>query len=84
MKVTVMKERILQINPDCKVNCVEDYFSEKTKDEILNKDFDYVIDAIDSVKSKCILISECHKKNIKIITIKEKFLMHLLQMIKNK
>jgi len=68
MKVTVMKERILQINPDCKVNCVEDYFSEKTKDEILNKDFDYVIDAIDSVKSKCILISECHKKNIKIIT----------------
>lgn len=68
MKVMAMKERILQINPECKVHCIEDFFSEKTKDKILDQHFDYVIDAIDSVKSKCILISECHKKNIKIIT----------------
>jgi tRNA A37 threonylcarbamoyladenosine dehydratase len=37
-------------------------------DEILTEDFDYVIDAIDSMKSKCILISECRNRKIKIIT----------------
>lgn len=69
LKVQAIKERILSINPDCRVNCIEDFFSDTTKDDILNNShFDYVIDAIDSLKSKCILISECKKRNIKIIT----------------
>ena len=68
LKVHVMKERILAINPECKVHAIEDFFSESTMDEILTEDFDYVIDAIDSMKSKCILISECRNRNIKIIT----------------
>lgn len=68
LKVHVMKERILAINPECKVHAIEDFFSESTMDEILTEDFDYVIDAIDSMKSKCILISECRNRKIKIIT----------------
>jgi tRNA A37 threonylcarbamoyladenosine dehydratase len=68
LKVHVMRDRILSINPNCKINCIEDFFSESTMEEILDDSFDYVIDAIDSMKSKCILISECKKRNIKIIT----------------
>lgn len=68
LKVQVMKERIMQINPECEVNCIEDFFSETTKDEILSNDFDYVIDAIDSIKSKCILINACKRRKINIIT----------------
>jgi tRNA A37 threonylcarbamoyladenosine dehydratase len=67
MKVDVMKDRLLQINPEAKINIIENFFSETSKDEILNKDYDYVLDCIDSVKSKCILISECRKRGIKIM-----------------
>jgi tRNA A37 threonylcarbamoyladenosine dehydratase len=68
LKVHAMRDRVLAINPECKVNCIEDFFSESTMNEILSENFDYVIDAIDSMKSKCILISECRKREIKIIT----------------
>jgi tRNA A37 threonylcarbamoyladenosine dehydratase len=67
MKVNAMKDRLLLINPDAKINVIEDFFSESTKDEILNKPYDYVLDCIDSVKSKCILISECKKRDLKVM-----------------
>lgn len=68
LKVHAMKERLLNINPNLKINCVEDYFSESNKDEIFKYKFDYVIDCIDSMRSKCILISECYKRDIKVFT----------------
>ena len=68
LKIEAMKERILSINPDCKVNLVEDFFGEENIEEFFKVSFDYVVDCIDSVKSKCILINECKKRDIKIIT----------------
>lgn len=67
LKVHAMKERLLSINPEAKINAVEDFFSESTKDDILNQQYDYVLDCIDSIRSKCILISECYKRNQKIM-----------------
>lgn len=66
-KIDEMKKRLQQINPECQINCVHDFFSESTKDEILKYHFDFVFDAIDSHKSKCILISECKRRKIPII-----------------
>ncbi|NOT79732.1 MAG: tRNA threonylcarbamoyladenosine dehydratase [Bacteriovoracaceae bacterium] len=66
-KSLVLMERILSINPDCQVRVIDDFFTEKTSDAILDSRFDYVIDAIDSLHNKCLLLSRCREKNIPLV-----------------
>jgi len=66
-KVEVMAQRIRAINPDCKVNEVEDFIDPDNLSELISKDFDYVIDAIDSIRAKVALIAYCKRNKIKII-----------------
>ncbi|MCM8529505.1 MAG: tRNA threonylcarbamoyladenosine dehydratase, partial [Lentisphaeraceae bacterium] len=66
-KVDVMKERIALINPECEVNAIREFFSEENYEEILETKFDYVFDAIDNLKAKCLIISECKKRTIPVI-----------------
>lgn len=68
-KVDVMCERILQINPECNVTVIEDFVTEENLAELLNPSFDYVIDAIDSVKIKVLMINYCKRNKLPIITI---------------
>lgn len=69
-KVTALAERIAQINPYCEVAEVEDFITPDNLDEMIgNGRFDYVIDAIDSVKAKTALIAYCRDKGIRLITI---------------
>jgi len=68
-KVDVMCERIKQINPDCHVNVIEDFITVENLSSLLNKKFDYVIDAIDSVDIKTRLIAYCKRNKLPIITI---------------
>lgn len=65
-KVTVSKNRILDINPDCKVTAIKEFFDEQSTIDLT--EFDYIIDAIDSVKSKLFLDETAVKNNIKIIS----------------
>ncbi|MCT4507200.1 MAG: tRNA threonylcarbamoyladenosine dehydratase [Tepidibacter sp.] len=67
-KVECMKERILDINPDIKVVAYKRLYDKDSADELLSKDYDYVVDAIDMVSSKIDLIERCYKNNIKIIS----------------
>jgi len=67
-KVDVYKERIIDINPDCTVDTFDLFYNEENKDIIFNQKIDYVIDCCDSLNSKVILIKECHKRNIHIIS----------------
>lgn len=67
-KVDVMKERILDINPDIDIKAIVAKYSAKNSDELLCEDYDYVIDAIDMVTSKIHLIESCVKKNLKIVS----------------
>jgi tRNA A37 threonylcarbamoyladenosine dehydratase len=55
LKVDVLKERLSLINPDLKINCYPMYFNHES--ELDFSKFDYVVDAIDSVDSKCELLS---------------------------
>ena len=65
-KVSVMADRIKDINPDCKVTEYQCFY---TKDkEIDISGYDYVIDAIDTVTSKLVLIEEAKRLNIPIIS----------------
>lgn len=57
-KVDVAAERIIDINPDIKVITHNVFFNEDTKDQFDFSAFDYVVDAIDSVTSKILLV-EC-------------------------
>ena len=51
-KVEVMKERILSINPDAKVDTRQEFYMVEKGDKLLQDDLDYVIDAIDTVSAK--------------------------------
>lgn len=75
-KVLAMKERVLQINPDCHCHAIDDLLTENNLSKYFNKDllknnqikYDYVIDAIDNAKHKSALIYYCKRNKIPIIT----------------
>ncbi|WED21240.1 tRNA cyclic N6-threonylcarbamoyladenosine(37) synthase TcdA [Vibrio sp. JC009] len=66
-KVEVMAERVKLINPDCKVNLIDDFITPENVGEYITKEFDYVLDAIDSVKPKAALLAYCKRNKIKVI-----------------
>ncbi|RDL44908.1 tRNA cyclic N6-threonylcarbamoyladenosine(37) synthase TcdA [Marinomonas piezotolerans] len=68
-KVDAMAERIKLINPSCQVNCVEDFITPENVAELLETPFDYVIDAIDSLKPKAALVAWCKRNKRKLITV---------------
>lgn len=65
-KVAASKSRILDINPDCKVTAIKEFFDESSTIDLTA--FDYIIDAIDSVQSKLFLAETAIKSNMKIIS----------------
>lgn len=67
-KVDVLKKRILDINPNCEVHAYKMFVDENNINNIDISQFDYVVDAIDTVKSKIAIIKKCHDENIKIIS----------------
>lgn len=68
-KIEVMAERVKLINPECKVNLVDDFITPDNQHLYLNKSFDYVLDAIDSLKAKASLLAYCRSNKIKVITV---------------
>ena len=67
-KVEVLKQRIMDINPNTNVIGLKTFINKENIPQIVNNEFDYVIDAIDSMTSKIDLIEYCYKNNIKIIS----------------
>ncbi|MGZ3806527.1 MAG: tRNA threonylcarbamoyladenosine dehydratase [Bacteriovorax sp.] len=67
MKVSAIADRIVAINPQCKVLAIEDFFTAETGPMILDRNYDYVLDAIDSLQNKCVLAALCKDKNIPLI-----------------
>ena len=55
-KVEVEKERILKINPNAKVIAYKEFFNQENSEKLIDEKYDYIVDAIDSVKSKILLI----------------------------
>jgi len=67
-KVDVMKERMLDINPDLNLICINEFLSPERMNEVVTKDFDYVLDCIDSVTPKLHLILTSLRKKVKIVS----------------
>lgn len=66
-KTEAMKNRILEINPNCNVEVVDKFIAKENVEEILSG-FHYVLDCIDTVTAKLDSIEFCMKNNIKIIS----------------
>ena len=67
-KCLAMQERVQQINPDCKVTIIDDFITLENMADLLNNGYDYVVDAIDSIKFKAGLIYYCKRNKIPVIT----------------
>ena len=67
-KVDELSARIASINPDCNVITIQKFFTEKTAESILKGGFSYLVDAIDGLSNKCLLLDECRKREIPVIT----------------
>lgn len=63
-KAEVMKVRMLDINPAIEAHALNIFYDASTADQIDLTEYDYVVDAIDSVTSKLLLIEKCHSLNI--------------------
>jgi len=68
-KIVALAERIARINPFCEVTLVEDFIDADNLPQMIGgRGFDYVIDAIDSVKAKAALIAFCRDHAIPLLT----------------
>lgn len=67
-KVDVAKERVSQINKKCIVNAIKIFYSPETSSQFEFTQYDYVVDAIDSVTGKIELVVQAQQAGTKIIS----------------
>lgn len=67
-KTEVMKERMLDINPNVKVNIHNCFFLPENADDFPFAEYDYVVDAVDTVTAKIELVMKCQKEKTPIIS----------------
>lgn len=68
-KVEVMTRRVRAINPDCAVRPLQCFFLASNAAEILQPGYDALLDAIDSVSLKSLLIASCRERGIPVVTV---------------
>lgn len=67
-KTDVMKERIMDINPECKVEVHRCFYLPETKDEFDFSQYSYVVDAVDTVTAKIQLVVQAEEAGVPIIS----------------
>jgi tRNA A37 threonylcarbamoyladenosine dehydratase len=67
-KITIVGDRLMDINPDLNLTRVQEFLSPERAFEIVSDEFDYVLDCIDSVTPKFNLLLAAKRKKIKIIS----------------
>ena len=67
-KTDLFKNRLQDINPEIKVKTIDDFFFEGNINTCFEQKTDFVVDAIDTMRSKIELLSYCHENNIPVVT----------------
>lgn len=67
-KIEVMAERISQINPDCRVNLIDDFLSHENMESHILPQMNFVVDCIDDFRLKAALIHSCKSRKIRLVT----------------
>ncbi|WP_035602393.1 tRNA threonylcarbamoyladenosine dehydratase [Haloferula sp. BvORR071] len=66
-KVGVMAARLRSIQPEIVVTERQEFLSDRNVDDFLDGGFDAVIDAIDAVRAKCVLLARCRERKVPVI-----------------
>ena len=67
-KVFEMKTRLESINPNAQIEARFEFFTPQTMEKIFELNPSFIIDAMDSVPNKCLLVDQCKKRDIPVIT----------------
>lgn len=67
-KVQVLGKRVREINPQCAVTAVEEFFTSANAEAILSQPFQCVLDAIDHAANKALLLAECVRRKLPVVT----------------
>ena len=68
-KVAALTERVRAINPACRITALGEYFTAKSAEALLAGRFDWVVDAIDGMSNKALLIAECVRRGQPVVTV---------------
>jgi tRNA A37 threonylcarbamoyladenosine dehydratase len=63
-----MRDRILEINPQCEVDIVQKFYMPEVAEEMLDSSYDYIVDAIDTVTAKIDLVERAERMGIPVIS----------------
>ncbi|MBW7912591.1 MAG: tRNA threonylcarbamoyladenosine dehydratase [Taibaiella sp.] len=67
-KADIMAERLLAINPELQLRSIKEFITPEKVDDVLDTDYDYVIDAIDSITPKVTFIKAARAKGLRIVS----------------
>jgi len=67
-KVDVMKERILEINPDANVETYKEFYMADCEIDIITEDLSYAVDCVDTIMAKIAIICKCDELNVPVIS----------------
>ncbi|WP_405274787.1 ThiF family adenylyltransferase [Methanobrevibacter sp.] len=67
-KVDLMKERILEINPDANVEIYKEFYMADSKTDIITDDVSYAVDCVDTIMAKIAIICKCDELNVPVIS----------------
>ncbi|SKA86641.1 tRNA A37 threonylcarbamoyladenosine dehydratase [Prosthecobacter debontii] len=66
-KVEVLARRVKEINPECQVQAIPEFFLESTADRLLAPGFDCLVDAVDSTNVKALIIAKARALNLPVV-----------------
>lgn len=67
-KTDLMKERILEINPDANVEIHREFYMADSKTDIITKDLSYAVDCVDTIMAKIAIICSCDALDVPVIS----------------
>ena len=67
-KAEVMAARLRDINPNIELTVINEFVKDERMEQLLDNEYDYVIDAIDTISPKVFLILHCLNRNLKIVS----------------
>jgi tRNA A37 threonylcarbamoyladenosine dehydratase len=67
-KVDLMKERILEINPDANVEVYKEFYMADSEKDIITEDLSYVVDCVDTIMAKIAIVCACDSIDVPVIS----------------
>lgn len=67
-KVDLMKERILEINPDANVETHREFYMADSETDIITEDLSYAVDCVDTIMAKIAIICDCDAIDVPVIS----------------